>query len=94
MKKAKGNEAVDVAAMLRDLLTLIDKRFNVLENQVGAVHIGVERAKEELRQKIEGLGMRIDDLAVHRAKYSDIEILQKEIVDIRRRLETATRTKK
>lgn len=98
MKKPKKEESnaslADVVEMLRDIINLVDRRFNLLENKVGAVQIGVERSKEELRQHIEGLGMRIDDLALHRAKYSDIEILQKEIADIRRRLELTARPKR
>ncbi|HCB35765.1 MAG: hypothetical protein A2W52_00700 [Candidatus Taylorbacteria bacterium RIFCSPHIGHO2_02_49_25] len=96
MKKLnkKENEVKDIIQTLKDFIELVDRRFTLLENKVGAVRIGVERAKEELRQQIEGLGMRIDDLSLHRAKYSDIEILQKQISDIRKRLETTGHLKK
>lgn len=92
-KKLETSHA-DLAETLRNFVDLVDKRFNLIENRVGAVHIGVDRAKDELRQQIEGLGMRIDDLSSHRAKYSDIEILQKQIADIRKRLDVNATSKK
>src|SRR3989344_3200093 len=96
MKKLnkKENEVKDIIQTLKDFIELVDRRFSLLENKMGAVRIGVERAKEELRQQIEGLGMRIDDLSLHRAKCTDIEILQKQNSDIRKRLETTGHLKK
>ena len=94
LEKKIDSSHVEFAEMLRSVIELVDRRFNLLENHLGAVQIGVEKAKVELRQQIDGLGMRIDDLSSNRAKYSDIEILQKEIADIRKRLDITTRAKR
>ncbi|HEY4508468.1 MAG TPA: hypothetical protein VJJ55_02315 [Candidatus Paceibacterota bacterium] len=81
----------ELAQTLSDILNLVDRRFNILENHVGAANIGIEKAKSELIQQIQGLGMRIDDLALNRAKYSDIEVFRREIEAIKKRLEAPLR---
>src|ERR1051325_10103199 len=85
LEKKIHTSHVELAQTLSDILSLADRRFTVLENHVGATHISIEKAKSELSQQIQGLGMRVDDLALNRAKYSDIEIFRKEIEVIKKR---------
>ena len=85
-KNRKQNEYVELTNLIRDLITLVDRRFNLVENKIGAIDIGLQKAKEELHQQISGLGNRIDELALNRAKYSDMETIRRDIEKIQKQL--------
>ena len=71
-----------------DLAIMIAKGFKSVEGKVVAVDERLTSVRDELLRKLDGTNARIDDLALHRVKYEDFDLLKKDVGVLKKKFES------
>lgn len=81
------NLQLDIDTKIENLARMMARSFKDIDGKILTVDQRVILLKEEILRKIDGTNTRIDDLALNRVKYSDFEILKKDVEFLKTKFE-------
>lgn len=73
------NLQLDIDTKIENLARMMARSFKDTDEKVLAMDQRIILAREEILRKIDGTNIRIDDLAFNRVKYTDFDLLKKDV---------------
>lgn len=87
-EKTKKVSTDDLAILINKGFEQVDTRFERVETRISGVDERLTSVRDELLRKFDGTNARIDDSAFNRVKYSDFDLLKKDVDVLKKKFES------